>query len=105
MNNNLPTYQLDKESEQSCDQASEREMINYFLGNLSPERERQVEERFFSDDRFFEQLQAVKEELIDNYLHQKLCDEDKALFEKNFLSSPTHRQQVEFARFLMNSLS
>ncbi len=105
MNNNLPTYQLVNVREQSCEQASEREMINYFLGNLSPEKEHQIEEQFFCDDRLFDHLQAVKEELIDNYLHQKLCDEDRALFEKYFLNSPSHRQQVEFARFLMNSLS
>lgn len=80
-------------------------MVNYFLGNLSPEREQQIEEQFFANDQLFDRLQSVKEELIDNYLHDKLSKEDLALFEQNFLSSPPLRKQVEFARSLMASLS
>lgn len=80
-------------------------MINYFLGNLSAEREQQIEELFFANDHLFDLLQSVKEELIDNYLHQKLSKQDLALFEQNFLSSPPLRKQVEFARSLMNSIS
>ena len=79
-------------------------MINYFLGNLSAEKEQQIEEQFFADDHLFDLLQSVKEELIDNYLHEKLNKEDLLLFERNFLSSPPLRKQVEFARSLMVSL-
>lgn len=107
MNNisDLPIHQLDNEREQSCAQASEREMINYFLGRLSSEQEQQLEQQFFSDDSLFQRLQVIKEELIDNFLHDKLCGEDLALFEKNVLSSPALREQVEFARSLMNAIS
>lgn len=105
MNCNLPTYQLDNHREQSHALASEREMINYFLGNLPAEQEQKLEEQFFADDQLFDQMQSIKEQLIDNYLHQKLSKEDLALFERNFLSSPPQRKQVEFARSLMNSIS
>lgn len=85
--------------------ASEREMINYFLGNLSTEREQELEKQFFANDQLFDRLQSVKEELIDNYLHGKLNKEDLYLFERNFLSSPPLRKQVEFARSLMSAIS
>ncbi|MGH9846567.1 MAG: hypothetical protein ACREEM_48330 [Blastocatellia bacterium] len=101
MNENLPTSKLDNEREQ----ASEREMVKYFLGNLHPEEERQLEELFFADDQLFGRLQAVKEKLIDDFLHERLNESDRRLFERNFLSSPSQREQVEFARTLMHQLS
>jgi len=80
-------------------------MVKYLLGDLPPEREQQIEALYFADDRLFDRLQAVKETLIDDYLRGNLCDEDRTLFEQNFLASPAHRRQVEFARFLLNSIS
>lgn len=80
-------------------------MVKYFLGDLSPEKEQQLEELFFADDRLFDRLQAVKENLIDDYLHKTLNEEDRTLFERNFLSSPAQREQVEFARALLDKLS
>ncbi len=79
-------------------------MIDYFLGKLSAEREQQIEKQFFDNDQLFDCLQAVKEELIDCYLHEQLSAEDRQLFEKNFLGSPAHRQQVQFARSLMQTI-
>ena len=79
-------------------------MVKYFLGGLPPEMERQFEERYFADDRLFDQLQAIKEGLIDDYLHNNLSEENRKLFEQNFLAAPAHRRQVEFARSLLNSL-
>ena len=80
-------------------------MIKYFLGNLHPEEERQLEEQFFTDDQLFDCLLVVKETLIDDYLREKLNAQDRAFFEQNFLSQPAQLQQVEFARALMNKLS
>lgn len=105
MNENLPTQQLDNEREQAHVQVSEREMVKYLLGDLSPELERRFEELYFADDKLFDQVQAIKEELIDDYLREKLSEDDRKLFERNFLAAPAQRQQVEFARSLMNSIS
>lgn len=105
MNENLPTHQLDNEREQARVQALEHEMVKYLLGSLSPELERQFEQQYFADDQLFNRLQAIKEVLIDDYLHEQLNEDDRKLFERNFLAAPAQRQQVEFARSLMNSLS
>lgn len=101
MNHTLPTNEFANERTQ----VSECDMISYFLGKLSPKNEQQFEELFFADDQLFDRLQAVKEKLIDDYLHGKLAGEEFALFEQNFLSSPSLRKQVEFAYSLMASIS
>ena len=80
-------------------------MVKYFLGELPSEKEQQLEELFFADDKLFDCLRAIKEKLIDDYLREKLNAEDRTLFEQNFLSQPAQRQQVEFARALMRQLS
>lgn len=80
-------------------------MVNYFLGKLSPEAEQQFEKLFFANDQLFDRLQAVKEKLVDDYLHGNLLGEDLALFEQHFLSSSPLRKQVEFARSLMVAIA
>jgi len=80
-------------------------MVKYFLGDLPPDQEQRLEESFFASDQLFDRLQAVKEKLIDDYLHGALCAEEQTLFEQNFLNSPPQREQVEFARALMHKLS
>lgn len=80
-------------------------MVKYLLGELSPEQEQQIEAAYFADDQVFDRLQALKEKLIDDYLHGKLSAENLRSFEQYFLASPAQRKQVEFARSLMNSLS
>ena len=80
-------------------------MVKYFLGELPSEKEQQLEELFFADDKLFDCVQAIKEKLIDDYIHEKLNEQHRALFEQNFLSQPAQREQVEFARALMDKLS
>lgn len=69
----------------------------FLLGDLSEESRLQLEERFFREDRFYEQLVAIQEELADDYVQDKLSAGERAQFEKTFLSSPRRRQRVEFA--------
>lgn len=80
-------------------------MVKYWLGDLPGEQQTLIEQLFFADDQLFNDLLAVKEKLIDDYLHNLLNKRDHELFERNFLSSPKHREQVEFASALMKRLS
>lgn len=80
-------------------------MVRYLLGDLPADQEAQFEQLFFSDDQVFNNLLAIKESLIDDYLNDNLNEEDRVLFESHFLSSPKHREQVEIARALMNNLA
>lgn len=77
----------------------------YLLGTLSEEERDRFEEQYFADDDLFQEIQALRDELIDDYLKDDLSGHDRRLFETNFLASPSHRQKVEFARAFEKALS
>lgn len=55
---------------------NEQSITRFLLGEL-PEDERQnIEERFFADNSFYEQVLAVQEELADDYVRAN-CRRDK----------------------------
>lgn len=72
----------------------------FLLGELSETEQREVEERFLSDNEFFEQILASEDELIEQYLSGSLKGERytraKALFE----ASHDQRQNVDFTKEL-----
>jgi len=78
-------------------------MIRYLLGTLSKKEEEDLEELYFTEDNYFEQLRIVEIELIDNYLHQNLSTEDRKYFEQRFLTSPERYKKVEIARVLLKA--
>ncbi|MCA1600741.1 MAG: hypothetical protein LC776_03505 [Acidobacteria bacterium] len=45
----------------------EKQAVRFLLGDLSEESRLKLEERFFKEDRFYEQLLAIQEELADDY--------------------------------------
>ncbi|HKQ06948.1 MAG TPA: hypothetical protein VJ464_17595 [Blastocatellia bacterium] len=65
---------------------------------------RQIEERYFSDEAFFQEMLIIEEELIDSYIHHDFSAEEIERFEKHYLTTPERRVQVEFARMLAASL-
>jgi hypothetical protein len=90
---------------QEVETIGERQVVEFLLGDLSDESRSRIEERFFADDRFYEQLLAIQEELADDYLHNNLSQHERARFEENFLKSPRRRQRVEFARAFSRALT
>lgn len=76
-------------------------MVRYLLGELPEEEQSRLEERYFSDDDCFEQLVAVEDDLIDDYVRGQLSARQRKLFEKNFLTTPQRRQRLEFAKSLL----
>jgi hypothetical protein len=84
---------------------NEQVMSRYLLRELSEEERARIEEQFFADDDFFEQLLAVEDELIDNYARGELPPQERKQFERYFLASPGQRRRVELARMLMEVAS
>ncbi len=81
---------------------SER-LTNYLLGKLpEPERER-LEEDYFWDNEVFLALIDAKDQLISDYLNDKLQPEDRKRFEQHFLTSPGRKQEVELAASFRHS--
>lgn len=83
----------------------EKLAIRFLLGDLSEESRLKLEERFFKEDRFYEQLLAIQEELADDYVQDKLSPGERAQFEKHFLSSPRRRERVEFSAAFSGALT
>jgi len=77
-----------------------RIMIRYLLRELSEQEQLQLEEQYFGDDGWFEQLLAIEDELIDDYVQSQLSRRERERFEKYFLTTPQRRERVEFAKAL-----
>jgi hypothetical protein len=59
-----------------------------------------MEERYFSDDAAFEELEIAEDELIDQYVRGELSRPDTDQFEKTLAASPRLIQRVKNARVL-----
>jgi anti-sigma factor RsiW len=75
-------------------------LVRYHLGELSPGERDAVEDRYFADDAFHEQVLAAEEELIDSYVRGELSAEQSKHFESWFLQADDRRERLEFAKAL-----
>ena len=80
-----------------AEQQKEQLMEDYWLGKLSSEKVEKHEIGWYSNSEDFELLEIIREELMENYLNNLLKDEEKRLFEKNFLTN--QKNLVETAKF------
>jgi hypothetical protein len=75
------------------------------LGKL-PEKERlQVEGEFLSDDRGYERILALEDELYYDYVQNKLSPGDREQFEKRFLSSERKQKRAILYSDIVNKMS
>jgi hypothetical protein len=73
----------------------------YLLGMLATESLEGVERRLFSDDRIFcEHLTLAEDQLVDDYVWDRLDATDKESFERRFLTTRERLAKLEFARSL-----
>jgi hypothetical protein len=75
-------------------------MLRYLLGLLSEEERAGVEESFFQDDEFFEELGAAEDDLIDDYVRDRLSGQTLKAFEEKLRSNSRWLERVSFARAL-----
>lgn len=77
----------------------EDRLLRYLLGDALPDIEQnEIEERYFTDDSYFERILAVEDDLIDSHVQGRLSDAEKARFEKHFLASSRRREKWEAQR-------
>jgi hypothetical protein len=79
------------------DQAQIRE---YLLGHLSNEDQEKIEVRLMVEDDLFDELEASKDDLIEEYSAGDLSGKDLEWFERNYLASPEGRQRHKLAQAL-----
>ena len=80
--------------------AEENAIRQYLLGLLVPEHRPAVEERLLTDDAFYEELLIVEDELIDQYVADRISQAERERFEAHFLVTPERWKKVRFARTL-----
>jgi hypothetical protein len=78
------------------DQKTAELMTRFLLGELSEEERPAVEQRFLSDNEFFNQLLVVEDSLIDDYLLGRLSDDRRQRAESLLRSSAAQWREVEF---------
>ena len=84
-------------------QSSKQEVaIRYLLGNLSDDERDRFEERYFSDDADYEEIEIAEDELLDRYVRGELKEAEKRKFEELLSSSARLLQRQQFARLLAN---
>lgn len=87
------------------DRPNDDVMMGYILGELSDDEQVRLEELYFVDDRTFEQLAALEDELIDAYVRGELSAQQRKLFELHFLNSRERRRKLAFAESFIQYLS
>lgn len=80
-------------------------LANYLLGQLPEAEQLRLEERFFTDNEYYEQLLALEDELRYDYAAGGLSPAQRASFERRFLTSPQARAQAELARAVLDKVA
>lgn len=73
-------------------------IVRYILGQVSAQERADLEERYFADRDFFEQMVAAEHDLIDSYVRGELSGPTRFQFENRFLATPELRERVRSAR-------
>jgi hypothetical protein len=79
-------------------------MVHYLLNELSSREREQIEQRCFQDPDYFDALQSVEEELVDDYARGALTAAQRERFEREWLISPDRRERVETVQALIAAL-
>jgi hypothetical protein len=84
---------------------NEKILVQYLLGTLTEEQRLQVEGKFLGDDRLYERLLALEDELFYDYAQGKLSPAEREQFEKRFLTSEQYRKKAVLASALIHKIS
>jgi len=76
----------------------------YLLGELSEAEQAMLEEKYFTDERVFEQVLKSESELLDRYVRSELSAPARERFEQSYLNNPRRRERMRFAEALATRL-
>jgi hypothetical protein len=72
----------------------------YLLGELSEEESERIERRYIADRDFLDELLAVEDDLLDQYVGGELKGRQREKFEERLLATPRQRERVRDAQIL-----
>jgi hypothetical protein len=76
----------------------------YLLGELAEADQTVLEQELLIDRGKFDQVWAVENELIDNYVRGEMSRGDRERFECHYLASPLHRGRVAIAEAFLTDI-
>ena len=72
----------------------------YLLGMVSEEQQNEIEERYFTDDEYFEKMLTAEDELVEAYVGDELSRKERKRFDEYLLPNPKWQQKVANIRAL-----
>lgn len=84
----------------STDLHKDELIARYLLGDLTEEQQIEIEDRAFLDQDYRQNITAVENDLIDEYVRRELPETQRRQFEHLFLTSADRRRRIDFARAL-----
>jgi hypothetical protein len=76
------------------------QLRRYVLGALTDDERARIERDYFERADILDSVCAAEDDVIDDYLSDRLAPEERELFERYYLASPRHRTRVAVARAL-----
>ncbi|HET6976034.1 MAG TPA: hypothetical protein VFI24_06915 [Pyrinomonadaceae bacterium] len=76
----------------------------FLLGELSTEEQERIEELAFGDPQSFALLEAVEDDLIDEFVYNDLSAEERKRFQQYFLTQPGRSEDLRIADALRQHL-
>lgn len=73
---------------------------SYFLGDLSEEEGRRLEERVFINSDFKDHVLIIEDELVEDYAAQILPAGEREKFERHFLTTSRHQEKLKIVNAL-----
>ena len=77
----------------------------YLLGQLTEDKQREIEQRVLVEDDLFEELEATEAQLVDDYVAGRLIGEEREQFDQHFLTTSRRQQDLQFARVFSRYVS
>ena len=78
---------------------------SYLLGTLEAEPRAELEERILSDAAVYEELLLLEDELIDQYVADRLSKTDREQFETHFLITAERQNKLRFGQLLQRYMT
>src|SRR5215813_13116073 len=80
-------------------------ITRYLLGELSEQERERVIDGYLADDELFEQMLSVEEDLISDYVRDKLPRPKRERFEERYLTTPQRLNLVKRERAFAKAIS
>lgn len=91
-------------SEDMRNQNTYETLAQYLLGELSDEMRREIEREYLADGDCLDELLAVEDDLMDEYVRGELSAREREQFEQHLLAGPGQREKLRYAQTLMERM-